>query len=246
MPNDVDTSLNTAAAIRRQLKQRGSFERAEASAWFFKTGPGQYGEGDKFYGVKVPETRAIIAPIKDIPLSEVKKLLLSDWHEERLAACLLLVKLYRLGEARQKKAVYDFYLAHGTRINNWDLVDSSAEHIVGPQLEGTDFSVLKKLAVSKNLWERRIAMLSCFYFIKQGEAEPALMIAEILADDQHDLIQKAVGWMLREVGKRVDTLLEETWLQENSRYKTLPRTTLRYAIEHFSPERRQAYLKGRI
>lgn len=238
--------MHTAAAVTRELEALGTLERAEASAWFFKTGPGQYGEGDKFYGVKVPETRGIVKRHAPLPLAEIKKLLMSEWHEERLAACLFLVTSYKKGDSDQRQAVYDFYLKHSDRINNWDLVDTSAEHIVGPHLVGTDFAVLHGLTKSELIWDRRIAMLACFHFIKQGEAEPALTIADMLLDDEHDLIRKAVGWMLREVGKRVDERIEQAWLLEHDRYKTMPRTTLRYAIEHFSPDLRKQYLRGEV
>ncbi len=238
--------MHTAAAVREDLQALGTLERAEASAWFFKTGPGQYGEGDKFYGVKVPETRLIVKRHAPLALAEVEKLLLSDWHEERLAACLLLVNLYKKGDAAKRQEVYEFYLNHSHYVNNWDLVDTSAEYIVGQHVANTDFMTLKKLAHSRLIWDRRIAMLACFHFIKQGEAEPALTIAEILLDDEHDLIRKAVGWMLREVGKRVDERIEQDWLLESDRYKTMPRTTLRYAIEHFSPELRKHYLAGTV
>jgi 3-methyladenine DNA glycosylase AlkD len=236
--------MHTAAAVRKDLQALGTLERAESSAWFFKTGPGQYGEGDKFYGVKVPETRQIVKRHAPLALGEVEKLLLSDWHEERLAACLLLVSMYKKGDTAERQEVYEFYLNHNHHVNNWDLVDTSAEYIVGPHVADTDFKVLKKLARSLLIWDRRIAMLACFHFIKKGEAEPALTIAEILLDDEHDLIRKAVGWMLREVGKRVDERIEQDWLLESDRYKTMPRTTLRYAIEHFSPELRKRYLAG--
>lgn len=246
MRNNAPKETTRAAPIAQALKELGTPERAVASACFFKTGPGQYGEGDLFHGVTVPMTRTIVATVELMSLSEIAKLLESPWHEERLAVCLILVKLYKQGDSQQRQAIYDFYLGHAHRVNNWDLVDVSAEHIVGPQLEGTDLSVLNDLALSKLVWERRIAMLACFYFIKQAEPEPALAVATLLAHDDHDLIQKAVGWMLREVGKRIDESLEEAWLQEGQRYKTLPRTMLRYAIERFPETKRQAYLKGTI
>jgi len=235
-----------AQELEALLKQAGTPERAKVSAWFFKTKPGEYGHGDKFYGVPVPEQRRLIRGFRELPLKEVEKLLESDYHEARLCACLILVEQYNRGDADKKQHVYDFYLAHSKRINNWDLVDSSAGSIVGAHLGDSALPVLTKLARSKDLWERRIAMLSCFYNICEGKPEPALTIASYLADDPHDLIQKAVGWMLREVGKRVGQDVEEDWLRDEGRYLSLPRTTLRYAIERFDPSLRQKYLKGEI
>ncbi len=235
-----------AHTLEKQLLEIGTPERAQASAWFFKTSPGDYGHGDQFYGVSVPDQRKIIRGFRELPFSEIEKLLASNYHEARLCACLILVEQYKRGNAEQKQAVYDFYMAHTQQINNWDLVDSSASYIVGAHLGDNALPVLTKLAVSGDLWERRIAMLSCFYNIYQGKAEPALSIATILSDDPHDLIQKAVGWMLREVGKRVGQEVEEAWLRDGSRYKTMPRTMLRYAIERFNPELRQKYLKGLV
>lgn len=236
--------MHTAAAIRRDLKLASAPERAEASAWFFKTGPGQYGEGDKFYGVRVPQTRQIVKQHAPLSLGEIRKLLLSPWHEERLAACILLVGLYQNGDDKIRQDVFDFYLAHTKHINNWDLVDTSAGYIVGPQVENTDFGILKELATSDLIWDRRIAMIATLHYIMKGEAEPALSVAAILLNDEHDLIRKAVGWMLREVGKRVDERVEQAWLLEHDRYKTMPRVTLRYAIEHFTTETRQKFLHG--
>lgn len=238
--------MTTAQEVSHALKAQATFERAEASAWFFKTGPGEYGEGDKFYGVRVPAIRSIVKQVSNISFDELGKLLRSGWHEDRLAACLIMVKLYKQGDDIERKMVYDFYLNNSHYVNNWDLVDSSAEYIVGPQVAESNLRVLDSLALSSWLWDRRIAMLACFYFTKHGDPEPTLHVASLLAYDGHDLIQKAVGWMLREVGKRVDQKVEEDWLMAGNRYKTLPRTTLRYAIERFAPERRQAYLRGEL
>ncbi len=235
-----------AKDLERFLSEAGTPERAQASAWFFKTKPGEYGHGDKFYGVSVPDQRILIRGFRELPLVEIERLLASSYHEARLSACLILVEQYKRGDAHQKRQVYDFYLAHTQSINNWDLVDSSAGSIVGAHLGDRALPVLKPLAQSDNLWERRIAMLSCSYNIYEGKAEPALTIASMLADDSHDLIQKAVGWMLREVGKRVGQDVEESWLRADERYMSLPRTTLRYAIERFEPSLRQKYLKGEV
>ena len=218
-------------------------EKAAFSPRFFKAGPGEYAEGDKFLGVNVPSTRVVAKQHKDLPLSEIEELLSSEWHEERLCVLFILVGQYARGSEVNKKAVYDFYLAHTKFINNWDLVDSSAEFIVGPYLENRPekMEVLSKLAASESLWERRIAMLATFDYIKKGRAHEALAIAEQLLYDKHDLIQKAVGWMLREVGKRVARELLELFLDEHA--AAMPRTTLRYAIEHFSPARKLHYMQ---
>ncbi|HXH27113.1 MAG TPA: DNA alkylation repair protein [Candidatus Acidoferrum sp.] len=230
--------------LRHQLHALGSPEKVTSSQWFFKTGPGQYGEGDEFIGVTVPEQRTVARHFRDLPLPDLQQLLLSPIHEERLEALFILVGQYQRGDAPTQKAIYEFYLAHADRVNNWDLVDSSAEYIVGPWLQDKDRTILTKLAASPSLWERRIAMLATFHYIKQGDAGPALQIAELLLHDQHDLIQKAVGWMLREIGKRCSRAIEEQFLSRH--YTEMPRTMLRYAIEHFPEDRRQAYLHGTV
>ena len=241
--------MTSAHTIQSQLQKIASQDRAVALARYFKTEPGQYGAGDKFRGVTVPVVRSVIRPVrslKDMSLVEIEILLLSEFHEDRLAACLCLVQVYKSSDSALRQQIYDFYLDHSDRINNWDLVDLSARDIVGAQLVGSDYAVLQKLSKSKLIWDRRIAVLACFHNLGLGQAEPALTIAGLLQNDEHDLIQKAVGWMLRELGKRVGRQVEEDWLLENGRYRTLPRTTLRYAIEHFSEDRRQAYLKGEL
>lgn len=228
--------------IKRVLRKAADKDDALFLQRFFRTGPGEYGEGDKFLGVRVPASRAIVKQFPDATLSDSVKLLQSEWHEERLVALLLMVRLYSRGDADQQQAVYDAYLANARRINNWDLVDSSAEHIVGPHLMGKRNAkpVLSKLAKSKVLWERRIAMLSTFHFIKHDEFELALHIAELLRKDSHDLIHKAVGWMLREIGNRDRDVLID-YLEP--RVTELPRTMLRYAIEKFSEPTRKKYLQ---
>jgi len=214
---------------------------------FFKAGPGQYAEGDKFLGVTVPNQRQIAKNYFSMPLSEVEILLQSEWHEERLTALFILVNKFNKGSKQEREDVYNFYLSHTKCVNNWDLVDSSSAYIVGPYLDSRPekMKVLTRLAQSESLWERRIAMLATFYYInKCKRADEALEIAEILLNDPHDLIQKAVGWMLREIGKRVDRQILVDYLLP--RYKTMPRTILRYAIEHFDPEVRSSYLQGKI
>lgn len=229
--------------VQAALRAVAETDRVTELARFFKTGSGEYAEGDKFIGVRVPNVRAVIKDFKDLPLAEVEKLLVSPWHEERLAALLMLVQQYRAADEAGKKAVYDIYLAHTRSINNWDLVDASAEFIVGPYLEhrSDKMSVLRNLAMSDLLWERRIAMLATFDYIRKARADEALVIAELLLHDNHDLIQKAVGWMLREIGKRVNQQTLLGFLDTHA--ATMPRTTLRYAIEHLPPEQRLYYMK---
>lgn len=233
MPNQIDQ-------LKSGLRKLATSEKAGSSAWFFKTGPGQYGEGDKFMGVTVPEQRRIAGQFKDLPLAELKMLITSPWHEERLTGLFILVGQYQRGSVADKKKVYDLYLSLTKYINNWDLVDSSAAYIVGPYLEGKKRAVLTGLARSKDLWERRIAMIATFHYIRQGDAGDALKIAEILLRDKHDLIQKAVGWMLREIGKRVDEQILISFL--NKYAETMPRTALRYAIERLPADKRKFYL----
>jgi len=210
---------------------------------FFKTGPGQYGEGDRFLGLRAPQIRQLVKAQGDCPLSEVKKLLHSTIHEARMLSLLLLVQRFQQGDGKEQERIYRLYLASTRYINNWDLVDSSAPNIVGAWLYGRSREPLDRLAASDSLWERRIAVLATFYFIKQGDLQKSLSVAGKLLHDEHDLIHKAVGWMLREVGKR-DRKLEEGFLKEN--YKNMPRTMLRYAIERLPERRRQAYLKGKV
>ncbi len=230
--------------LKQDLRAQSTPEKAKNAAWFFKTGPGEYGEGDEFMGVTVPTQRMVAKKYRGLALAEVVKLLQSPVHEERLTALFILVDQFQRGTERVKKPIYSSYLANARYINNWDLVDSSAEQIVGGYLADKDRSILLKLARSKLIWERRIAMIATYHYIKQGDATWALKVAEILINDEHDLIQKAVGWMLREVGKRCARVELEGFLSVH--YKTMPRTALRYAIEHFNPIERQAYLQGKI
>jgi 3-methyladenine DNA glycosylase AlkD len=233
---------STAAQVSAELRRLGTPERAKASAWFFKTGPGQYGEGDVFVGVAVPAQRKVAKQFRDLPLPEISRLLASPVHEERLTALFVLVDQFKRADEPGRLAIYDFYLAHTGRINNWDLVDSSASYIVGKWLVGRDKWVLIKLAKSNLLWERRIAIIATLEFVRNKDASDALKISEILVHDPHDLIHKAVGWTLREIGDRVSRDTEEAFLKQH--YKTMPRTMLRYAIEKFPPELRRQYLDG--
>jgi len=213
-------------------------KRAKTSAWFFKTGPGQYGEGDIFLGLTVPQSRVLARKYKNLPLSQIQTLLKSKFHEERLIALLILVHQF----ANNPKAIYDFYLNNTKYINNWDLVDLTAPKIVGEFIMDHPSDILFKLVKSDNLWERRIAILSTFAFIYKGRPEPTLQISKLLLSDKHDLIHKAVGWMLREVGKRCSQKTLTDFLDLN--LNLLPRTTLRYAIERLPPPLSQKYLIG--
>jgi 3-methyladenine DNA glycosylase AlkD len=231
-----------ADAIRSELRAVADPEKAKLLLRFFKTGPGEYGAGDRFLGVVMPKVRKIMKAHRQASNEDILSLLHSKYHEERMTALLILVEQYRRGDESKKKAVFDVYLENTVWINNWDLVDLTAPHIVGSQLFNEDRTMLKTLALSKNLWERRIAALSTFYFISHGECREALEIAELLLHDSHDLIHKAVGWMLREVGKRCSMEKECTFLDAHS--ATMPRTMLRYAIERFPERLRLKYLKA--
>lgn len=224
------------------LKKLQSLKNPEKSATlqrFFKTKKGEYGEGDVFLGITVPETRKIAHEYAaKISLPETERLLHSKYHEARLAALLILVEKYKKGEKGEE--VFNLYIQNTNYINNWDLVDSSAYFIVGSHLEGKNKKLLEKFACSKNLWEKRIAMISTFHFIRKGSTKEAFQIAKILLKDKHDLIHKAVGWMLREAGKHCSRVELEAFLKKHK--KEMPRTALRYTIEHFSEQQRKEYL----
>ena len=229
--------------IKKRLEQIANKEKAEVLQRFFKTGPGEYGEGDVFIGVKVPDLRKIAKDFRDIVTKDVIVLLESAVHEERLLALLILVGKYAKGDETAKKEIYKLYLDKTKFINNWDLVDVTAHHIVGDYLMNKNKDPLYGLARSENLWERRIAIMATFYFIRNERYVDTLKIAKTLLNDKEDLIHKAVGWMLREIGKR-DMISEEIFLKQH--YKEMPRTMLRYAIEKFPEYKRQKYLKGKI
>jgi len=230
--------------ISKELKKEANKPQAAILQRFFKTGKGQYGEGDVFIGIKVPVTRKIALKYVNLELKDVSVLLKSPIHEFRLAALLILVAKYQKTNDRKiKEKIVNFYLKHTKQINNWDLVDLSVAKILGDYLLLDDKKniILDKLAQSKNLWERRMAMIATYAFIEKGRAEETLTLAKKLLKDEHDLMHKAVGWMLREVGKRVDKKKLMTFL--DAEIKNMPRTALRYAIEHFSPRERENYLK---
>ena len=230
--------------LKKDLKKLSSPTRAISSLRFFKTGQGQYGEGDKFIGITVPDIRQVSKQYLDLSLEDVLSLLHSPIHEERLCALLILVSQYQKGDNKKQKQIFDLYLKNYKYINNWDLIDLTAPRIVGAYLFDKPKDILYKLAKSKNLWQRRVAILATFQFIYYGQSQDTLKISKILLHDEHDLIQKAVGWMLREVGKRVDEKILLDFLKDN--YKIMPRTMLRYAIERLPNSKRLAYLQGRI
>jgi 3-methyladenine DNA glycosylase AlkD len=229
--------------LKKELLEVADKEQAVNLQRFFKTGKGEYGEGDIFYGIKVPVQRTIAKKHRDISLPELQELLNSPIHEERLVSLFILVDQYTEGDDKTKENIYKFYLKNTKKINNWDLVDLSAPKIVGAHLLNNDKEILFKLAKSSNLWEKRISILSTMFFIKNLQFETTFSLAEILLNDKHDLIHKAVGWMLREVGNK-NINEEEKFLKKH--YKKMPRTMLRYAIEKFPEVKRKAYLKGKI
>lgn len=232
-----------AQEIIQTLEELGDLTIAEHSQCFFKTGKGQYGEGDVFIGIRVPVLRKQVKQFLSVDLSEATHLLESPIHEVRLFALLLLAERYEKADAPEQKAIFNIYKAHTLRVNNWDLVDSSAPYIVGAYLQEQDKSLLYDWAVSSSLWERRIAIVATFSFIRNNQFDDTLKLAEMLLQDKEDLMHKAVGWMLREVGKRDESTLK-SFLKQH--YKVMPRTMLRYAIEKFPEPERKSYLQGLI
>ncbi len=231
-----------AISAKKELLTHADKSRVPILMNFFKTGKGQYGEGDIFAGVYVPQIRSTAKLYTSLNLSEIEKLLKSKIHEVRLLALIILTYKYKKSEQSIKKEIYDFYLSHTKYINNWDLVDISAKDIIGTYIieNRKKEKILEDLASSKNLWERRISIIATFAFIYEGEYSVTFKIAKILLKDKEDLIHKAVGWMLREVGKRVSKDAEIVFL--NKYYEVMPRTMLRYAIEHFTEEERSFYM----
>jgi 3-methyladenine DNA glycosylase AlkD len=229
----------TGKAIERRLRSLADATIAEGHLRFFKCAPGQYGEGDAFLGINVPTLRTLSKEFTPAPVAELFTLLQSRWHEARLLALMILVRKHERGDEATREEIYRSYLANTHRINNWDLVDASAPSIVGAHLLERDRAPLHELAKSESLWERRIAIVATQHFIRHDDFDDTLRVAEILLDDPHDLIHKASGWMLREVGKRNQPLLER-FLHKHA--KRMPRTMLRYAIERFSAELRAQYM----
>jgi 3-methyladenine DNA glycosylase AlkD len=231
--------MTTLAQLRKDLARFASPAKAKISASFFKTGKGEYGEGDVFLGVTMPEVRSVVKKYLHLPLEDIKLLLQSKIHEHRLTGLLLLVeKFKKAGEAGKEKLI-EFYLKSTKYVNNWDLVDTSAHQLLGEWLQDKPKEILHKLAKSKSLWERRISIVATYAFIRRRQLEHTLAIAEKLLHDSHDLMHKATGWMLREVGKREQRVLEQFL---NRHAKTMPRTMLRYAIERFPEKRRKHWL----
>ena len=234
--------------ILKEIKDNSDKSRAKVLSSFFKTGKGQYGEGDIFLGLTLPQSRSIAKKYLSLSLNDIDKLISSKIHEERLIALLILVYRFEK-DNNERRSIFDFYIKNSKKINNWDLVDVSAHHIVGRFILDNEEnnsnlgSLLLKLAESENLWEKRISIVSTYYFIKNNRLDKTLEISKKLLNDKHDLIHKAVGWMLREVGKK-NILVLKKFLREN--YSNLPRTTLRYAIERFPEKERKSFLKGEI
>ena len=236
--------MSQLSNLKKELRTLATEEKAKASSWFFKTEEGQYGYGDKFLGVTVPEQRKIAKKFFDLTLVDIEKLLESDIHEERLTALFILVGKYEKADEELKKLVFEFYLSHMTRINNWDLVDSSAHKIVGDYIKDKKITLLLSLAKSDAIWNRRIAIVSTFVFLAEKNSKPTYAIADILLADREDLIQKALGWLLREAGKQVSEEELKKYLTKN--HTKMGRTTLRYAIEKFDEATRKKYLQGKV
>ncbi len=231
----------TAAAVIKALKKTGTPTRAMVSAWFFKTEPGQYGHGDVFIGVTVPVQRTIAKQFRDLPMKQIDRLLKSKVHEHRLTAWLILCDQFERADKLSQKKIVQFFLRRTRYANNWDMVDTAAPAVLGEWLLNHPRGILHRLALSKNIWERRISIIATQTLIRHNEYAETLRIAKILLHDDHDLIHKAVGWMLREVGNR-DRAVEQKFLRPYCR--RMPRTMLRYAIEKFPPSHRARYLKA--
>ncbi len=230
-----------ASMIINNLEALSNSEAALFARRYFKTGPGEYAEGDLFRGIRVPVLRKMVPSLDGTPLPEVIRLLESSFHEDRLLALLLLMRRFVKGNEPLRQQIHEIYLEHTRYINNWDLVDISAQYLVGAFLHLRDRALLYQLADSESLWERRIAVMATFHFIRKGEFEDTLALAELLLDDPEELLHKATGWMLREVGKR-DLPTLESFLRLH--YRLMPRVMLRYAIERLPEERRLLYLRG--
>jgi 3-methyladenine DNA glycosylase AlkD len=229
------------AAIQGELESLADPGHAAVLQRFFKTGPGEYGEGDRFRGLRLPVLRKLAKKHGGLPLPAAASLLQSAYHEDRLLALLILIQRYYPGDAARRGEIHHLYLEHRGLVNNWDLVDASAPHLLGHYLRDRPKDPLTRLAASRVLWDRRMAIIATFDYIKQGEFDETLRVARLLLSDPEDLIHKAAGWMLREVGKR-EAAVAEAFLRAH--YRQMPRTMLRYAIERFPEARRQAYLKG--
>lgn len=235
--------MNLLSQLKKELKENSDLEKAKLSQRFFKTGKGEYGEGQKFLGIDTPTKSKIAKKYTELSLEDLQNLLESNIHDYKFIALVILINKFQKADEKERKEIFDLYIKNTKNINNWDLVDISAPHIVGQYLLNKDRKILYKLAKSENLWEKRISIISTFSFIRENQFEDTLKISEILLNDEHDLIHKAVGWMLREVGNR-DRKVEEKFLTKH--YKNMPRTMLRYAIEKFPENLRKSYLESRI
>lgn len=231
------------AALQRELESLGETSQAAILQRFFKTGPGEYGAGDRFRGLRVPILRGLAKKYQNLSLAATRRLLRSTFHEDRLLALLILIRQYYRGDQGARDQIHRLYLEHTRFVNSWDLVDASAPHLVGHYLEDRPKDLLTRLAASEILWERRLAIIATLHFIRRQDFDETLRIARLLLRDPEDLIHKAVGWMLREVEKR-QPAVAEAFLQKH--YRHMPRTMLRYAIERLPEARRQAYLKGTV
>ena len=242
LPEEYRAAVKQLRQLRAELKQASDPKRAKAVARYFKTGPGDYGEGDQFYGISMPALRAIAKRYRDLHAVGISTLLNSHLHEERMMALIVMVYQFVHGDTAKQQHIYGIYRAEFEFINNWDLVDTSAPQIIGGYLfdKNDRWQMLHQMAKSRNLWERRIGVLATFYFIDQGQFDDSLKLTELLLHDKHDLIHKAVGWMLREIGKRSESTLKE-FLDKHA--TQMPRTMLRYAIEKLSLVERQQYLR---
>lgn len=231
--------METVEVLRKELRSYINPQKAAHYPKFFKAVKGEYGEGDKFLGVVVPDLRKLSRRYKDLSWQGINQLMRSEWHEERMLALLILILQFQKGDEIIKQKIYDFYLSHTEFINNWDLVDVSAKDIVGAYLYDRDRSILYKLVKSSDLWERRISVIASFYFIKKGDFKDIVALSEMLLEDKHDLIHKATGWMLREAGKVNQSVLLD-FLDRH--HKQMPRTMLRYAIERLTTEQKAYYM----
>lgn len=229
--------------LKKEIESKRNDKQAKNLQRFFKTGKGEYGEGDIFLGIKVPIQREIVKKYSGLPLPKIQELLNNIIHEYRLIGLLILVDKFKKASEEERANIFNFYIKNTKNINNWDLVDLSAPNIFGEFLINKNKKILYDFAESKNLWEKRISIVSCFAFIRKEKFEDSIRISEILLNDEHDLIHKAVGWMLREIGKRDLPCLEDFLKKHHNR---MPRTMLRYSIEKFDEEKRQKYLKGLV
>ncbi len=234
--------MSSLEELKKDFSRLANPKKAKDLQRFFKTGKGEYADGDIFLGVMVPEQRKLVKKYASfLSLDDIQELLNTKIHEHRLTALLILVKQYQKSSEERKKEIFDFYLKNTKNINNWDLIDLSALNIIGDYLLDKDRNIIYQLVKSDNLWERRISVLTTFAFIRKNQFEDSLKLSEILIRDKHDLIHKATGWMLREIGKRDINVLKQFL---GKHYKEMPRTMLRYAIEKLPEKERKAYLKG--